>query len=439
MATQTRPILMTGAALASAAAIVVASPALAPNLTRTSAALSMAQVELTTISDVMSIPGYEWSDVLFGQNPWGGAVNTSNPLPIEPYASSCTDSTTGDGICTVGGISGVVYLALDALFNGNGTGWTPSPDGCTDNCTGGYNTWAQGTYINYLFEPQYSVALGSGSIYAIEDTLAGFSASTQYLLQATIGQAFPALQPVISAFFYGPYLLTIVYRTALDAIAGAVVALPLVGPFAANSIYAYLGQLLTPGAVPYQEGLSGILQYWGNIATGVEPFPTSASAAAAAASRAVAPKATASVASTVEAVASTIADSGSDTPDAVNAEVEAPEAGDTTPAETGEDVTPVSSGSDEGTSIDPVSETTPDETPTETPTETTVTVDSPSDMVLYSTADSTPVATKLAGAAAAKVGKRPVRSAAQRVAKKITSALGGAKAAADAGVSTGGR
>ena len=435
MATQTRPFFKTGAALASAAAIVVASPALAPNLTPTPATLSMAQVELTTISDVLSIPGYEWSDVLFGQNPWGGAVNSSNPLPIEPYASSCTDSDTGNGICTVGGLSGVVYLALDALFNGNGTGWTPTPEGCTDDCTGGYNTWAQGTYINYLFEPQYSVALGSGSIYAIEDTLAGFSASTQYLLQATIGQAYPALQPVISAFFYGPYVLTIVYRTALDAIAGAVVALPLVGPLAANSIYAYLGQLLTPGAVPYQEGLSGILQYWGNIATGVEPFPTSTSAAAAAASRAVAPKATASVASTVEAVASTIADSGSDTPDAVNAEVEAPEAGDTTPGETGEDVTPVSSGSDESTSTDPVSETTPDETPAET----TVTVDSPSDVVAYSTADSTPVATKLAGTAAAKVGNRPVRTAAQRVAKKITSALGGAKAAADAGVSTGGR
>ncbi|MFN0142932.1 MAG: hypothetical protein ACKVP6_05755 [Mycobacterium sp.] len=436
MATQTRPFLMTGAALASAAAIAVASPALAPNLTPTPAALSMAQVELTTISDVLSIPGYEWSDVLFGQNPWGGAVNNSNPIPIQPYANTCTDSN-GDGTCTVAGLSGVVYLALDALFNGNGTGWTPSPDGCTTACTGGYNTWPQGTYINYLFEPQYFTALGSGSIFSIEDTLAGFSASTQYLLQSTIGQAYPALQPVISAIFYGPYDLTIIYVSALTAIAGAVSTVPLVGGFVSNSLYAYLGQLVTPGGVPYQEGLSGILQYWGNLITGVEPLPT-ASVAAAASSRAAAPKATASVVGTVEAVTSAAADSVSDTSDSAEAEVGAPEAGDTTPGETGEDVTPVSSGSGESTSTDPVSDTTPAETPTETPTETTVTVDSPSDiMELYSTADSTPVATKLAGAAA-KVGKRPVRAAAQRVAKKITSALGGARAAADAGASTSG-
>ena len=431
MATQTRPILKTGAALASAAAIVVASPALAPNLTPTTPALSMAQVELTTISDVLSIPGYEWSDVLFGQNPWGGAVNSSNPIPIKPYADSCTDSD-GNGICTVGGISGVVYLALDALFNGNGSGWTPSPDGCTDNCTGGYNFWAQGTYINYLFEPAYSVPLGSGSIYAIENVQAGLSASTQYILQATIGQAYPALQPVIELAFYGPVAFSIFYRAALDVIAGTVVALPLVGPLAANSIYAYLGQLLTPGNVPYQEGLSGILQYWGNIVTGVEPFPTSATTTAAAASRASAPKATASVASTVAAVTQTVADSGSDTPDA--AEVEAPEAGDTTPAETGEDSTPASSGSGESTSTDPVSETTTDETAADT----TVTIASPSDVVAYSTAGATRAATKLAGAAAAKVGKRPVRAAAERVAKKVASALGGAKAAADAGASASG-
>jgi len=430
MATQTRPFLMTGAALASAAAIAVASPALAPNLTPTPAALSMAQVELTTISDVLSIPGYEWSDVLFGQNPWGGAVNNSNPIPIQPYANTCTNSS-GDGTCTVGGLSGVVYLALDALFNGNGTGWTPSPDGCTTACTGGYNTWPQGTYINYLFEPQYAVALGSGSIYAIQDTLAGWSASTQYILQATIGQAYPALQPVISALFYGTYDVTIIYRAALDAIAGAVSTVPLVGGVTANSIYAYLGQLLTPGGVPYQEGLSGILQYWGNLVTGVEPVPTASVATAAAVTRAAATKATASVAGTVEAVTSAVGDSVSATPHA--AEVEAPKAGDTTPAETGADVSPVSSGSGESTSTDPVSET----TSAETTAETTVTVDSPSDVVAYSTAGSTPVATKLAGASA-KVGKRPVRVAAERVAKKITSALGGAKAAANAGASTSG-
>ena len=46
----------------------------------------------------------------------------------------------------------------------------------------------------------------------------------QYVLQATLGTAFPALSPLISALYYGPYLVTIVYTTALNAIANAVVS-----------------------------------------------------------------------------------------------------------------------------------------------------------------------------------------------------------------------
>jgi hypothetical protein len=442
MATQTRPILMTGAALASAAAIAVASPALAPNLTPTPPALSMAQVELTTISDLMSIPGAEWSNVLFSTDPWGGAIgpNQYNGLQIEPYASTC------DNACTVGGISGAAYLALDALINGNGAGWA-NVDGILQNpdepyqpdpTQPNYNPYTTPPWsvsaVNYLFEPSYYVALGNGTVFGIQDIQAGFSAASQYVLQATLGTAFPALSPLISALFYGPYLVTIVYTTALNAIADAIVNAPLLGPFVSDSILAYLGRLTTDSGVAYIEGLSGVLQYWGNILTGVEQFPTSASASTAA-SLAPAARAT-SLVSSVAAATSTAADSATSAVEAsaveaseVEAsEVEAPRAG-----ETGEDVTPVSSGSDEGTSTDPVSETTPDETPDET----TVTVDSPSDVVAYSTADSTPVATKLAGAAA-KVGKRPVRAAAQRVAKKISSAVSGAKAAADAGASTSG-
>ena len=69
MATRTKP-LNTAAALASVAAIAVASPALAPNITQTSAELSAAQVELTTFSDLLSIPASEWSNVYF--TGWGG-------------------------------------------------------------------------------------------------------------------------------------------------------------------------------------------------------------------------------------------------------------------------------------------------------------------------------------------------------------------------------
>ena len=437
MATQTLPFFKTGAALASAAAIAVASPAIAPNLTPTPNALSTAQVELTTISDLMSIPAYEWSNVLFGQDPYGGAISTgqASGLIIEPYASSCTGSE-GTGVCTVGGIAGVTYLALDALINGNGAGfdnlngilenpdepYQPDPDQPNYNP---YTTppWSVSA-VNYLYEPQYYIQLGNGSIFSFESISAGFSAASQYVLQATLGTAFPALSPVISALFYGPYLVTIAYTTALNAVADAVVNVPLVGPYVSDSILAYLGRLTSVSGAVYIEGLSGVLQLWSNWATGAEPLPT-ASTATTAASLAPAARATSPV-NSVAAVTSTAADSA---PSAVEAseveasaveasEVEAPRAG-----ETGEDVTPVSSGSDEGTATDPVSET----TPVETPAETTVTVDSPSDVVAYSTADAAPTATGPAEAST-KTGKRAARGAAARVATKVASAIGAVKA-----------
>jgi hypothetical protein len=437
MATQTLPFFKTGAALASAAAIAVASPAIAPNLTPTPNALSTAQVELTTISDLMSIPAYEWSNVLFGQDPYGGAISTgqASGLIIEPYASSCTGSD-GTGVCTVGGIAGVTYLALDALINGNGAGfdnlngilenpdepYQPDPDQPNYNP---YTTppWSVSA-VNYLYEPQYYIQLGNGSIFSFESISAGFSAASQYVLQATLGTAFPALSPVISALFYGPYLVTIAYTTALNAVADAVVNVPLVGPYVSDSILAYLGRLTSVSGAVYIEGLSGVLQLWSNWATGAEPLPT-ASTATTAASLAPAARATSPV-NSVAAVTSTAADSA---PSAVEAseveasaveasEVEAPRAG-----ETGEDVTPVSSGSDEGTSTDPVSET----TSVETPAETTSVVDSPSDVVTATTADAAPTATGPAEAST-KVGKRSARGAAARVATKVASAIGAVKA-----------
>lgn len=442
MATQTLPFFKTGAALASAAAIAVASPAIAPNLTPTPNALSSAQVELTTISDLLSVPGYQWSNVLYSVDAWGGAVNNNQitGLIIQPYASSCTDSN-GDGACFVSGISGVAYLALDALFNGNGAGfdtasgilqnpdlpYQPDPDEPNYNP---YTTqpWSVSA-LNYLFEPQYSVQLGNGTVFNIQDVQAGLSASSQYILQATLGTAFPALSPVIEALYYGPYLVTIAYTTALNAIANAVVSVPLIGQFTSNSILAYLGRFETESGALYIEGLSGVLQYWSNIVTGIEPFPT-ASTATTAASLAPAARAT-SVVTSVAAATSTAADSATSAVEASEveateveasaveaAEVEAPRAG-----ETGEDVTPVSSGSDEGTSTDPVSET----TPVETPAETTVTVDSPSDVLAATTADAAPTATGPAEAST-KVGKRSARGAAARVATKVASAIGAVKA-----------
>jgi len=444
MATQTLPFFKTGAALASAAAIAVASPAIAPNLTPTPNALSTAQVELTTISDLMSIPAYEWSNVLFGQDPYGGAISTSqySGLIIEPYASSCTGSD-GAGVCTVGGVSGVAYLALDALINGNGAGWDningilenpdepyqPDPDQPNYNP---YTTppWSVSA-VNYLFEPQYYIQLGNGSVFSFQSVEAGLSAATQYVLQATLGTAFPALSPVISALFYGPYLVTIAYTTALNAVADAVVNVPLVGPYVSDSILAYLGRLATESGALYIEGLSGVLQLWSNWLTGAEPLPTAATATTAA-SLAPAARAT-SLATSVAAATSTAADSATsaveasevevtevEASEAESSEVEAPKAGDTTAAETS---STDDGSSSENSSAESVSEVTAEETTVAT----TSVVDSPSDVVAATTVDSAPTATGPAEAST-KAGKRSARGAAARVATKVASAIGAVKA-----------
>jgi hypothetical protein len=450
MATQTLPFFKTGAALASAAAIAVASPAIAPNLTPTPNALSSAQVELTTISDLMSIPGYEWSNVLFSTDPWGGAVsiNQISGLIIEPYASSCTDPDTGAGVCTVGGISGVAYLALDALINGNGEGfdtydgvlqnpdepYQPDPDQPNYNP---YTTppWSVSA-VNYLFEPQFYVQLGNGTVFNIQDVQAGLSAASQYVLQATLGTAFPALSPLISALYYGPYLVTIAYTTALNAIANAVVSVPLVGPFVSDSILAYLGRLTTDSGVFYIEGLSGVLQYWGNILNGTEQFPT-ATTATTAASLAPAARA-ASLVTSVAAATSTAADSATsaveaseveatevEASEAESSEVEAPKPGTTTAVETSstESTSADDGSSSENSSTESVSAVTAEEATVAT----TSVVDSPSDVVTATTADAAPTATGPAEAST-KVGKRSARGAAARVATKVASAIGAVKA-----------
>jgi len=432
MATQTRPFLMTGAALASAAAIAVASPAIAPNITPTPNALSAAQVELTTFADLMSIPSAEWSNVLFGENPWGGYVSASQTsgLVIQPYANTCDNQ----GGCYVGGISGVAYLALDALLNGDSLGYQPTY--VTDPITGdpvlvpgtGYTGWKVSA-VNYLFEPSYQLFLGNGAIFTVEDTLAGVSASTQYILQSTLGQLSPVISDLIFRAYLGFYNVTIAYDNILQIVAGAALNLPVLGGFVSNSILAYLGRLETDTGALYLQGLSGTLQYWLNLANGTEPWPgaSTATAAAAAAPR-VAAQVAAAVSSPLAAARSAAPEAGPSTPEVTAAEVEAPEAGDTTPAEdSSTESTPASAESTDSESTDSAStesastESASDSTPAETPADTTPAVEASSSAV----ADSAPAATKGAEAGS-RASKRPVRSAADRVTKKIASAVSGA-------------
>lgn len=284
MASRTKP-LISAAALASAAAIAVATPAIAPNLgVPTPAALSKAAVELTTLSDVLSVPSYVWTDILFDNTTWGGILGPDNygpdwaapqdalltPSYVNPWATFCDNGSNGK--CQESGIPGVSYLFWDALINGNGNGYEDSEN------------WDIG-FVNYFAEPGSFAIVGGGSSADIIYENYGNSAAAWYVLQGTLGQAFPELQVPIASLFWGPINLSVFYNLGGVALAGLLNAVPLIGPITGNSLLAYLGDLPldpeNPSEGYYQYGLSGPLNYWIDIATGAVPFPGAAQAVAA--------------------------------------------------------------------------------------------------------------------------------------------------------------
>jgi hypothetical protein len=284
MASRTKP-LISAAALASAAAIAVATPALSPNLSVPSpAALSKAAFQLTTLSDVLSVPPVVWTDILFGNESWGGILGPDSygpewaapqdaflqPSYVNPWVTFCDNGSGGK--CQESGIPGVSYLFLDALINGNGNGFEDS-----DN-------WDVG-FVNYLAEPGSFAIVGGGSSAEIIYENYGYSAATWYVLQGTLGQAVPELQVPIASLFWGPLNLSVFYNLGGVALAGLLNAVPVVGPITGNSLLAYLGDLPldpeNPSLGYYQYGLSGVLNYWVDIIDGSVPFPGAAQAVAA--------------------------------------------------------------------------------------------------------------------------------------------------------------
>lgn len=394
--------------MATAAAIVAASPALAPGGSIAAQnALSKAAYELTTFSDMFTIPTSEVTNTLFGSTAYGGFVGPDNePLAVEPWASECTYS------CFLSGVSGVAYLYMDALVNGNGNGWDDR-----DN-------WSVGI-VNYFFEPFFVRSIGQGSFSAVQSVGAGFSAATAYLLQATLGQASPVLSTFIELAFYGPYLLTIAYDDALTALGDALQTVPLVGPFLGNSIFAYLGSLLAPGATIedpyyYQYGLSGVLQYWINELTGVYVVPPSAGSAASLAS----PLARAAAAVT-ESVAVPATEAATTAVEAVEA---APVEADTVSAT--EESASVDTPAVDAAESAPVDEVAPTAADVKADAEP---ADSPSSAVADAASDATSEeasAPAPASAPSKATSKRPVRDAIAKVTKSITSAVDSVKAGA---------
>jgi hypothetical protein len=452
MATRTKP-LITAAALASAAAVAVASPAIAPNLTPTPAALSAAQVELTTFSDLLSITPADWVNYAFIG--WGGAIG---PINIDPqttesdyWAPQC------DYNCLKPGLPGLLYLGLDALINGTGAGianvsgvpnpsYTPKfPEG-----PGNYKYLQPG-------QPGYVAPWGTSAVnYFFEG---GLSTGVQYVLQQPFATGAPLANKQIFdgiklAFQIGSGNLWIAAFTQTLATAAVLAnSIPLIGPYLYRGIGSYIGPAFVNIDTLYDyssyAGIPGVLRYIGGVITtggNPNPYPTAAPEPAPTA-------AVAALSSPVAVSKSASRDTGTVTTAVVKPEIAAPKAGETPSA----DSTPTSGGSAESTSTEAVSEATVSDTkPAETkatdtkatdtkPAVTTPAVDSPSSAVADAASEA-PAATKPADTPAkASRQQRPVRSALERATKKIASAIAGpaAKAApaadgsADSGASAG--
>jgi hypothetical protein len=440
MATQIRPLLMTGAAFASAAAIVAATPAIVPNVTAPAPlALSSAQVEvqLATFSDLLSITPEDWNYYLF--QGWGLAISPNQNLDIDWAAAFVSPFAACDFSCTVNGPSGVAYLALDALFNGNGSGidyvdgeledpnkpYQPDPD------QPDYNPyvippWSVSS-INYFFEG----GAGSGAQYLVTQPF-GDPASPLYN---------PEIAVLIGRAFLGLDNLSVTYREILDTISKlAFTGVPFVGPYIYGGIQAYLGPFTSDprfGDWGYFQGLSGLLRYAIDvIATGGNPLPPvppepepTPSASVLASAAVTAPEAASAVASAeaAESAAPNVPDAEPvETPvDAPADSVDAPADSVDTPAE------PVDAPAEpvETPAVNSV-----DVAPVETPAVEVADVETPA--ALDDVDLSVPAADEAASApveAPAKSPRRSARGAVERAAKSIASALGGSKAAKSSG------
>lgn len=417
MATPSR-LLTSGAALVSAAALIAATPSLAPSMTPT--ALSTAKYELASFADVLKItPNDVFNAYMQG---WGGAVSTNNDPAVEPYATGCS-TTDGNGNtvggCYVVGLSGILYLYEDALINGNGLGPAYVAGGP------GIPAWGVSA-LNYFYEP---AQVGYG-----------ISGGLQYMATTGLAANNPILATVIALAFGGPALVSTAWVGAWTLIENAVANVPVVGPYIAEGINAYLNGY---GSAP--QGLSGLLAYVGDLLTGAISNPAAASAAAVTAVNPAASFGSRSVKAVADAVAAPAAapvaaalrtatpGGAAGTPAAQSAGESATAGAEATPAAGTEGTTEATPTSTEPTAT-PGAEVTTDST-TQPTAEASAQTETPS-----ASTESTPAAKPAAPAATprpstrtarpAPSSARPVRDAVEKVTGKIAAALGGAKAGA---------
>ncbi len=291
MATRTNP-LVSAAVLASAAAIAVASPAIMPSVHLPSPhALAAAKVQLTTFADVLSITAADYSETLF--NGWGEAISPNQDLNIDWAAQFVGQNLRCDFSCKVNGPSGVVYMVLDALINGNGAG-IANVGGILQNPNLPYQPDPSKPKYNPYTTPPWGV---SSVNYFFEG---GAGPGAQYLLSQPFGDPSsplynPTVATVINQVFQGADNVTVFYVDALNSISLLAAQIPAVGQYVYGGIQAYLG------ASGYPQGLSGILKYVIDVVAngGANPIPvpvTGSGASVATLAAAAAPAAPAPVA-----------------------------------------------------------------------------------------------------------------------------------------------
>lgn len=379
MATRTTP-LMSAAALATAAAVAVATPAIAPSITSaTSPVLSTAKVNLANFADLMSITASDWNYYFY--TGWGGAIGQIEIDPQTSISDYWLPQCNYD--CTVAGVSGLAYLALDALINGNGQGIADAPN------------WSVSA-VNYLFEGD------AGPVTALQYILEKPFLGEPYTTPGPLYN--PAIASAIALVFQGGYALTTLYVTGLSLVAQAALAVPYIGEYLYRGIGSYIGPAFSSvdGGYDYSaySGFSGVLRYLGGvITTGGNPNPY--------------PLVQTSSASATPALAAKVGSAGAASADAAVAA--ASTEANTTPAESASSAA-VAATTAAAAETKPADSTPADSTPADSasPVADAVTTAAPT--------------TKPADAP--KSRKRPMRDAAASVKKAVGAAVSGAAKAA---------
>jgi hypothetical protein len=258
MATRTRPFVVTGAALASAAAVVMATPDLvstrdlsiasAPSPTR----LSTANYELTALADitVQGISDAYW----FG---WGGYVGCGD-VNAQGQCTYTPQDTYYPGVNQVyaSGVSGVLYYLIDNAVD------QFTPDFDLDNYFFEIG-WLNGGYPNATYSGVGSLFyVGAGELFGTDS---------------------PIFQVAKTVFYYG---ITNVINQTIVTLATALVPEITLGPVTVGggilaSLY-YYGQTPDQSFQANSNGLPAIWAYISTALTGLLPTaaatPSSASA-----------------------------------------------------------------------------------------------------------------------------------------------------------------